>query len=177
MSVSRLGMAAVLVLLSAGPLGAQATKVGYINSNAVLEEYPAAQDAQRAMQATLAGYDAELQQLNISFQEAVNEYQQQQMTMTADARQAREQELESQRLAAEQRTQELNNQAQQRQSEVFQPIMEAITAVLEEIRVEGNYALILDAASQAILVADPTLDLTQEVLTRLQADGGAMGGR
>ena len=34
---------------------------------------------------------------------------------------------------------------------------------------EGNYAIILDQASQVILAADPALELTQEVLTRLQA--------
>ena len=169
MSVSRLGMATALLSLAVSPLGAQVARIGYINSETVLAEYPPAQEARQALQATLAGYDAELQQLQAGFEQAVEEYQQQQLTMTTEARQAREQELGASQIAVQRRTQELNTQAGQRQAEVFQPIMEAITAVLEEIRVEGNYALILDTASQAILAADPALDLTQEVLTRLQA--------
>ena len=48
--------------------------------------------------------------------------------------------------------------------------------MLEEIRVEGNYGLILDVTSTAILVADPALDLTQEVLARLQAGSGSEEG-
>ena len=178
MSVSRLGMAIALSLLSAAPLGAQATKVGYIDSNAVLAEYPPAQEARTALEATLAGFRTEVQQLNVSMQTAVNEYQQQQLTMTAEARQSREQELQNQQDALQRRTQELDNQAQQRQQEIFLPIMEAINAVLEQIRVEGNYAIIFDTASQAILTADPSLELTQEVLRRLQVAGSQPeGGR
>ena len=67
------------------------------------------------------------------------------------------------------RQQELELQLNQRQQELLQPVNDRITAVIEEIRVEGNYAIILDAASAAIVAADPALDLTQEVLTRLQA--------
>ena len=177
MSVSRLGMSAVLVLMCAGPLAAQATKVGYINSNDVLAEYLPAQEAQQALETARQGAESELQLLNSGYQAAIQQYQQQGMTMTAEARQNREQELGSQQQALQRRSQELDIQLQQRQAELFQPIMESVTTVLEEIRVEGNYALILDAASQAILVADPALDLTQEVVTRLQANSGAEGGR
>ena len=53
--------------------------------------------------------------------------------------------------------------------------MEEIRIVLEEIRVEGGYGLILDTVSRAILVADPALELTQEVLTRLEARSGSEG--
>ena len=175
MSVFRLGAAAVLCLLTASPVAGQGTKVGYINSEQILAEYGPAQDAKRRLNATVAGYGAEIQQLEAGLQQAFNEYQQQQLTMNADARREREQELGNRQIKLEERRQELNQQALQRQQEVFQPIMEEIRMVLEEIRVEGGYGLILDTVSQAILVADPGLDLTQEVLTRLEAGSGTEG--
>ena len=69
-------------------------------------------------------------------------------------------------------------EARQLQDEVLQPVMDEITAVIEEIRVEGGYAFILDADSQnnIILAADESLNLTQEVLTRLEEKGAAGGG-
>lgn len=152
---------------------AQSAKVGWVDTNVVLRELPMAQDAQKTLEAAIQGFQAEMQQLLSDLQTAEQEYRQQQMTMTPENRQAREEELLRSRNAVQQRSQELDGQAQQRRAEVFQPVMEAITAVIEEIRVEGNWAMILDVASQAILSADPSLDLTQEVLTRLQEPAGA----
>ncbi len=176
MSISRLGAAVALSLLFASPLAAQGTKVGYINSLQVLAEYGPAQDARRSLEATVAGFRTEINSLDTGYQQAVAEYQQQMVTMTPEARQERELQLQTQRNALEARTQELQDLANQREVEVFTPINEAIRSVLEEIRVEGNYGLILDVAAQAILVADPALDLTQQVLTRLQARSGSEDG-
>lgn len=151
---------------------AQPTKVGWVDTGVILSQYAMAQEAQRSLEATLQGYMAELQQLSTDMQSTLEEYDQQRMTMTPENRRAREEEIARSQQAIEQRRQELDNQAQQRRAEVFQPVMESITAVIEGIRVEGDYAMILDAASQAILSADPSLELTQEVLNRLQAAEG-----
>lgn len=164
---------ALVLTAAAAPLAAQSAKMGWVDTNVVLRELPMAQDAQKTLEAALQGFQAEMQQLVSDLQTAEQEYRQQQMTMTPENRQAREEELLRSRNAVQQRSQELDGQAQQRRAEVFQPVMEAITAAIEEIRVEGNYAMILDVASQAILSADPSLDLTQEVLTRLQEPAGA----
>jgi outer membrane protein len=173
MSIFRLGAAAALCLLAVTPLAGQGTKVGYVNSDAILAAYGPAQEAQKSLEATVAGYRTEVDQLEAGFQQDWNEFQQQQLTMNANARRAREQEMAGRRSVIDQRAQVLNDQARQRQTQVFQPIMEKINTVLEEIRVEGGYGLILDAASSAILVADPALDLTQQVLTRLEAMSGS----
>lgn len=164
---------ALALTAAAVPAAAQSAKVGWVDTNVVLRELPMAQDAQKTLEAAIQGFQAEMQQLLSDLQASEQEYRQQQMTMTAENRQAREEELLRSRNAVQQRSQELDGQAQQRRAEVFQPVMEAITAVIEEIRVEGNWAMILDVASQAILSADPSLDLTQEVLTRLQEPAGA----
>ncbi len=176
---SSVGLAAALALASAVSLDAQPTKVGYINSAAVLEAFPLAQDAQRQMDASLRGYQLEIQELEEALQTSADEFRQQQLTMTPEARDARQQELLNQDQALQQRRAALGNQADQRRAELFQPVMDAVKAVIDEIRVEGAYAVILDVASQAIITADPSLDLTQEVITRLQngASGGSPGER
>ena len=176
MSISRLGAAVALSLLFASPLAAQGTKVAYIDTNAVWAEYAPAQEAQRVLNATLAGYQTELDVLRSELAQGFTEYQQQQISMTPDARQKREEELNALEMSLNERGQELQTQAEQRRLEVFAPISEAIRSVLEEIRVEGNYGLILDVTSNAIMVADPALDLTQQVLIRLQAGSGSEDG-
>jgi Skp family chaperone for outer membrane proteins len=49
--------------------------------------------------------------------------------------------------------------------------MDEITEVIEELREQGNYALILDVAAGSIVSADPALDVTEEVIRRLNDRG------
>ena len=170
---SRLGTAVFLSLLFVSPLAGQGTKVGYVNSVAVLSEYAPAQEAETQLNATLAGFQAEIDKLRSDLAQGFAEFQQQQSTMTPEARQRRNQELADLEGAILQRGEELQTQADERRNQLFAPINEAIRAVLEEIRVEGNYGLILDVAAGAILVADPALELTQQVLARLQTSSGS----
>jgi hypothetical protein len=67
----------------------------------------------------------------------------------------------------------LNQQMQQRQGELVRPLMDQVTKVLEEMRVQGNYAMILDVASQGnvIVSADKSLDISEQVLARLKQLG------
>ena len=178
MRISRLGMASALLLFCAASLDAQGARVAYVNSQQVLAEYAPAQEARQQLESVFQENQSELQLMSSGLESSLAEYQQQAMSMTPETRQNRERELQNLQQALQNRTQELELQFQQRQQELMQPVTDRITAVIEELRVEGNYAVILDLASQAIVAADPALDLTQEVLTRLQAqdDPGSGGG-
>ena len=177
MSVYRLGMAVALSLLFAASLDAQAIRIGYIHTQAVMAQYPPAQAAFARLDGANTGWTNEMQTLRANRERLVNEYNQQAMSMTPEARQVREEEIATQDMVIQTRNEEIVREAQQLQDEILQPIMDEVTAVIEEIRVEGGYGLILDAASEAILAADESLNLTQEVLTRLEEKGAVGGGR
>jgi Skp family chaperone for outer membrane proteins len=54
--------------------------------------------------------------------------------------------------------------------------MDKVNTVIETIRAEGDYHLILDLAAGSIVAADPSLDLTQEVIARLPAASDSTSG-
>jgi outer membrane protein len=60
---------------------------------------------------------------------------------------------------------------QARQAQLVKPIMERVQAVIETIRAEDNYAVILDVGAQVsvVVAADKRLDLTDRVLARLKS--------
>ena len=62
---------------------------------------------------------------------------------------------------------------QARQAELVKPIMQRVQTVIEAIRAEDGYAVILDVGSQVsvVVAADKKLDLTDRVLARLKAQG------
>ena len=168
---------ALAFLLSAGSAEAQTLKIAYINSQEILSNAPGAEGAQAAFEAEMAGYQAEVAQTETELQNMEAALQQQQLTLSPEARTNRETQLQAKFQEYQQRTTQLQQLADQRRAALIQPVMDNITAVIETIREEGAYSIILDAASGSIISADPALDLTQEIITRLQsATGAGQGG-
>jgi outer membrane protein len=164
-------LAAGLLLLAPG-LRAQVTadlKVGYIDSQAILEQSPAAQAAAQQFDQEVADLRAEVDSMGQELEQMIQSYEAQQGTMSPENRAQREQAILEKRGEYQQRVQELQQQASQRQAELVQPVMDEISEVIEEIRAEGSYHLIFDVAAGSIISADPSLDITDEVLRRLRA--------
>lgn len=163
-----LGTAALLVM--AAPAAAQqAPKWGYINSQRILAEAPGTQQAQQAFEKDMERYRGELQKLESELQKEIEDYEKQQAMLTNDQRQQRETALMQKQQQFQQRAMQLEQEAAQRQQELVEPVMQQIQGVISQIREEGNYAFIFDVASGAVISADPSLDLTDQVLTRLKS--------
>lgn len=164
-------------LLSAGSAAAQTqpAKIGYINSQRIMAEAPGTSEAQQAFEADMATYRVELERLETEINTLQETLDRQQATLAADALQARQQEIQQKFMAYQQRRTELEETAQRRQGELVGPIMEKISAMIEQIRIDGSYAMIFDAAAGSLITADPAYDLTEQVLTRLRAETPANG--
>lgn len=164
------------LLLVAGTVEAQTLKIGYINSQQIFQNAPGAAEANDAFQSDLAGFEAEAQQLQDELIGMQQQLEQQQLTLSPEAKRNREQQIAVRAQEAQDRMAQLDQLANTRRAELVQPVMDRINDVIEAIREEGNYALILDTASGSIIAADPTLDLTDEVIRRLQAGTTTPGG-
>jgi outer membrane protein len=158
------------LLLVAAPLAAQApTKVGYIDTRRVIQEAPGAQEARATIEREMQGWQQQMQAMDDSLRVMMTDYQQRSLVMSADAKQKREQEIMEKQQGFEARAQELQTQAGRRQQELMEPIMQRVEAVISEIRQAEGFALVFDVASEAIVSADPSLDLTTKVIERLRA--------
>ena len=166
---------ALAFLLPAGAVEAQTLKIAYINSQEILLQAPGAAAAQAAFDQEMQAYQAEIAQLETELQNMEAALQQQQLTLSPEARTNREQQLQQKFQEYQQRASQLQEVANQRRAALIQPVMDNITQIIEGIRVEGAYSLILDAAAGSIVSADPALDLTQEVIVRLRSTGAGQG--
>lgn len=161
--------AAALTLLSYAPeLGAQNVRIGFIDSEVILQSAPGAAEAQATFDADMERYRAEIQDLGEELDELIASYERQQAALNPEARQARQEEIQQKELEFQQRVEELEIEAAERQQELVEPILQQMTTAIEAIRSEGDYAMIFDAAQRSIIAADPSLDLTNEVIRRLQ---------
>ncbi len=168
----------LLALVSATALpaaGQSGAKFGYINSAAILDQAPGAREAAQQFDRDLAAMRAQIQPATDSLDQMITAYEAQALTLSPEAKQRREQEILQRREALQQMAGALDEQASARRAELVQPIMDRVSEVIEQIRVEGGYSLIFDVADGSIVAADPTLDLNDEVLRRLQAAAAGPG--
>jgi len=172
-SIALLALVCVPVI---GSLEAQTLKIGYIQSQEILAAHPGTAEAQAQLEQEGQAAEEEMQRLQTELQNMQQQLLQQSLTLSPEAKANREAQLQQRLAEADQRAQQMQAELQQRQAELVQPIMEEITAVIETIREEGDYSLILDVAAGSIISADPALDLTQEVIARLEANAGANPG-
>ena len=152
----------------AEPQGAM-PKLGYIDSTRILEQTPGAQEAQETFEREMARWQSEVQVLADSLQAMITAYEQQQIMLSPDMKQERQQEIMQKRLEYNQRLEDLQQAAARRQQELVQPVYDKISTILGQIRDEENYTMIFDAAAGALIAADTTLDITAHVIERLLA--------
>ena len=150
-------------------------KVGYVNSQAILEEAPGATEAQAEFDRQMEGFSQEIEDMGMELDSLVAAYQQQQSTLLPNVRQSRETEINQLQQRYQQRVDQMGQEAEASRQALIQPILTQMAATIDTIREEGGYHYIFDAASQAIVAADPMLDLTEEVLSRMQVAAGAGG--
>jgi Skp family chaperone for outer membrane proteins len=110
-----------------------------------------------------------VQKLQQQLDSAVQAFDQQSIALSPAARQQKQKDLQAMQQRMEQRGSQLQDRFQQSEQELLGPLRARINSVLQGIRAEMNYSLILDADAGGGLIAalDPALNITPRVLQRL----------
>lgn len=162
-----------LAFAASAPLAAQQVSIVYIDSERLRAEAPGLQQARVQMQQRMerleVSADSALAPLRNELQQMAVEFQQQQGMMTAERRQQQQVELQRKQAELQQAGSEWEQRAGQIQNEILGPALTRINEVIDRLRSDRGYAFILDSAAGGVVAADPALDITEEVLRRLNA--------
>lgn len=151
-------------------------RIGYVNVGAALRSMPGWAEAESTYTREFEAVQAEVQRLQAALDSAGQAFQQQSAMLSPTNRTARQRELAQQEEQFQARVQELQQQMGRREQELLNPMQERLTAIIDGLRAEGNFAVIFDIGSQAaglIVSIDRTLDITPRVLQRLQQPSGS----
>lgn len=165
---------AALVLLGVASTVAQAqasgVKLAYVNISALLENAPGRAAAEATLQKEGQTADAHMQKMSDSLNTLLAAYQKQEPSLSATQRETRQKAIANVQTEFQSKALQLRQQLAQRENELMAPLQEAVMKVLEDIRTEGGYSLILADNPQArtILAADKNLDITDRVVARLK---------
>jgi len=153
--------------------GAQNTRIGYVNSQRILAEAPGAAEAQQTFEREMEGFAQEMETMERDLERLRAEFNRQAATLSATARQQRQTDLQQRFDTFQERVAQMETTAQRRRAELVEPVRRRISDAVEAVRRGGNYAVIFDLAAGSVIAADPALDITERVLTRLRTTAGS----
>jgi len=155
------------------PVAAQAvpaTKIAFVNARVLLQGMPGYVKAESTFTKELEAGRAEVQRMQAQLDSAVADFEQQQVMLSPTNRTAKRKELDGKGQVLQQRQQEVQQRLAQRERELLAPMQERLSAVIDGVRAEGNYAMIIDLGAQGlgVITYDKSLDITDRVLARLK---------
>jgi outer membrane protein len=165
----------VALLLAAAMQAPAQSKIGYINSEAIMQTLPEAVDAQKTLDQLVSQWEGELQKMQADWKRKFDDYDKRKLILTDQARADAERELrELDQSISDYRNKKFgqNGELFQKQNEVMKPIQNKIFKVLEDIGKEDGYDYIFDKSGEILLLyANEKNDLTQKVIQRMQTFG------
>jgi outer membrane protein len=162
----------------AGTARAQDLRLAFVNSEAILAGYAETRQAMNVFNQDVEEWSQEAEARKREVEKLGNELEAQSLMLSEDKRREKERDYQRKLNEYEQFVQSIwgpEGLVAQRNEELLRPIIGKIQAVLDKIGSEEGYDLIFDAADNNILYADPTYDITEQVLLRLN-EGEVEGG-
>lgn len=147
-----------------------AVKVAYVDTRELLDKAPGRTDADAQWKKEAQALQDQVTRMQDSLQAMITAYQKAEAGLSPAARETRQRSIGEREQEYQTRTQALDLQAQQRQAQLLQPIIEQIKVALEDVRKEEGLTLILDVGSQGnpIVAIDKNLNITDKVLVKIR---------
>ncbi|MFH1529151.1 MAG: OmpH family outer membrane protein [Pseudomonadota bacterium] len=89
--------------------------------------------------------------------------------MTEKAKQEKLKEYQKEMMEAQNLYVEIQSELAKKQQELFEPILQRLGGLIEELALEFGYSLIMDKSGGAVLYYSPQTDLTPELIKRFNA--------
>lgn len=154
---------------ASGPAAAGA-RIAFVDARRALQSMPGYAKAESTYVKEGQATQTELARLQAQLDSALTQFQQQEPMLSASNRAARRKELETKNTELQTKARDLQQKLVVKERELLQPMQDRLTAIIEGIRAESNYAMIIDLGSQGlgIVTYDKGLDITERVIQRLR---------
>lgn len=158
----------MVVLVAAGLTSCNQQKTAYVDTTKLIEEYSEMQEVEAEFTTKSDMVKGQLDSLARTFQQEVQEYQENMGTMSTEQRQEIEEDLMQKQQAIQQRQQQMGNQLRQESDVVIDSIVGKVKDYVRDYGKENNYTYIFGSNESAnIMYAEDGLDITEEILEQL----------
>ena len=145
----------------------------YFNLDRVLDEYDMANEKRSEVEAKIASIEKEVMRRQKSLEDAAKDFQNKinKGLMTTAAANEKSRKLQQQEQAYNQFAQQKQQEIMEEQQVMMNQLADAIKTFMESYNEEKGYAMILsNTAGVPVIVGDPALDITDDVIAGLNAE-------
>lgn len=160
----------LICLIAIGSVVSQAQdKTGYVNFGNVVSLMPEVETANQQLKDFRDSLISVHKQRMKAFQDKFARYQKKASAgeMSRVTMKEKEAELQKEQQEIRMNERKIQQQVQQKRSELMTPIVEKVQNAIDAVGDEGNYSMIFDTSLGAILFADDSEDLNDKVKARL----------
>jgi outer membrane protein len=173
----RLLLVAFGIVLCATAAHAQSGKIGWIDLDRILNEYPEFQEAEALFEKDAVLWEADFDSLQTEYFDRLEDYRRQRLLLSEPSRKEREQELATMEQNLMETKLRLEQEAERRRAELTTPILQKIQDVVQQVAVNEDYDYVMNSSMiyrtpggiqfSPIMYAKDRLDLTDRVFEEL----------
>ncbi|SFF29999.1 periplasmic chaperone for outer membrane proteins Skp [Fontimonas thermophila] len=158
-------LAIAVPVLVATPVLAQGVKIAAIRSNELVQQSPQFKAGQEKMKQEFERRANDLEAEAKKLAEDIKAFQKEAELLSAADRARKEKDLNTRKIDFEYKSRQFQEERANRERQLFTEMMGKIKAVIEQVAKEKGAAIVIENP----VYAEPGIDITDEVLKRLQA--------
>jgi outer membrane protein len=162
--VLKLTLAVVCVMFSTSLF---AQKIGYVNTDEIITNMKETQDAYTQLEAYAKDLQAQMETIQVEFNNKLQEYQNATETMTDAVRQLKEKELTDLNTRIQEFQQVAQQDLQKKENELLAPIYDKVKTTIDEVAKAGGYTIILPGNALIYVDAAQVKDIASDVKAKL----------
>ncbi len=165
-TLGSISLALAIPMMLAGQL-----KIGYIDSNRIMQEFEEVRDAQAQLEKETRRLQVEYN-VHVERLDSLNrQFERQRLLLSNEKIRAKEREIQEQIQETQQYQQAKfgpEGHLYRYQAQLMAPVLDKVDKAVKKIGAERSYDYIVDAAGGALVYALPEWDLTSEVIEELR---------
>lgn len=160
-------LASMVLALAGGFAQAQTLKIGYVDSQSVLEKLDEVKAANDQLRTYASIKDKELKAEADAFQKKVADLEKEFQQMTPQMQAATQKELQATQEKLQIKQQSAQTEIANKEKQLFEPIQKRVQDAIKQIATDGGYTYVLD--KQVLFHSPAADDLSDAVVKKLQA--------
>ncbi len=147
-------------------------KIGYVDSDSIMDKFPDAQDARQKLDAMIQEWQSELSKLEGNWKTKYDDYEKRKLIMTDQTRTDMESELvKLEQQIADYRDKKFgtNGELFQKQDEIMKPVQNKVFTAIKDVAKDEDLDFVFDRSGDVMLLfAKDQYDITALVLEKLK---------
>ena len=139
------------ILLAYPVISQTNAKLGYIDSNELLDAMPEKDSIQQTLIQYGKALEDQLQAMYLEYQTKLNDYQVNAASMSDIIRQTKEKELADMEARIQEFQQQADTDLQNKQMELLDPVLKKVRQAIQDVARENGYTYIFDAGAGTLL--------------------------